>query len=117
MSDVEMMLSRNWEQRRHAEEYEAAAREKQGRWETEVYADFGEEVREWKIRKQENRRRNAAIRAAGTAGRMALAISAVSALMGWEVIYPLFGLVAVIFYAIKFELQPGNEAVWTKIFT
>lgn len=117
MSDVEKMLSRNWEQRRHAEEYDAAAKKKQIQWETEVYTDFGKEVRERKIRKQENRKRNAAIRAAGTAGRIALVISAVSALMGWELIYPLVGLVAVIFYAIKFELQPGNDRVWTKIFT
>ena len=115
MSDVEMLCARNWEQRRHAEEYAATIK---WDWEGAMYADAvtaEKKAQEREARKAMKRKRKLA-RAARDAGRVALGMGTVSTLMGLDLLGPLFGLIAVLFYTAKFELQPGNEQVWQKIF-
>lgn len=123
MSDVEFMTQRNWEQRRHAEEYAAQlAEEEQERQDLEVIRIVNEGTdchvglrpprNDGKFLKR-NRRWMA--KAAKTAGRMALVMSAASALAGLELVFPLFGLVAVIFYTLNFELQEGRNRLWQKM--
>lgn len=137
MSDVEFMTQRNWEQRRHAEEYAAKLAEENkvvylertGRGDRQPggrtkalsvgFADSsprgrakGDTPRKWEPRKR-NRRWMA--KAAKTAGRMALVMSAASALAGLELVFPLFGLVAVIFYTLNFEFQEGRNGLWQKM--
>ena len=120
MSDVEFMTQRNWEQRRHAEEYAAKLAEEnkviylgrtgQGDPSVSLAADSSPCAGEPRKR---NRRWMA--KAAKTAGRMALVMSAASALAGLELVFPLFGLVAVIFYTLNFELQEGRNRLWQKM--
>ena len=117
MSDVEFMTQRNWEQRRHAEEYDARLEEEEREWErqdlevirivNEGYDPTG--------RKAKKRNRRWKAMAAKTAGRMALVMSAASALAGLELVFPLLGLVAVIFYTLNFELQEGRNRLWQKM--
>ena len=114
MSDVEMMCARNWEQRRHAEEYAASIK---WDWEGAVYVDAvpaEKKAQEREVRKAMKRKRKLA-RAARDAGRVALGMGTVSTLMGLDLLGPLFGLMAVIFYAIRFELDPESEGLWTRI--
>lgn len=114
MSDVEMMCARNWEQRRHAEEYAATIK---WDWSDADYVDVEPvevESRESKEKKQYKRQRKLA-RAARDAGRVALGMGTVSALVGLDLLGPLFGLMAVVFYAIRFELDPESEGLWTRI--
>ena len=115
MSDVEFMTQRNWEQRRHAEEY-AARREEEERERQDLevirIVNEGYDPTGRKAKKRKGRWR---AMAAKTAGRMALVMSAASALAGLELVFPLFGLVAVIFYTLNFELQEGRNRLWQKM--
>ena len=119
MSDVEVMTQRNWEQRRHAEEYAAQMAEENkviylervGLDDLSVSLAADSSPCAGEPRKR-NRGRMA--KAAKTAGRMALVMSTASALAGMELIYPLFGLVAVVFYTLYFELS-GRNGLWQKI--
>ena len=112
MSDVEMVLQRNWEQRRWAEEVEAEEgckvirleEHRSGSQEPDRYAE--------KKAKKNNSRR--ITKAAKVAGHMALVMSAASAFAGMELLFPLFLAVAVIFYALHFELK-GRCGVWHKM--
>ena len=114
MSDVEKICFRNWEQRRHAEEYEAENCKKWD-WESEAYEQFiGEELPDPdEIKKKKKRRK--IIRAARDAGRVFIGMSVVSALIGLELLWPLFLLIAILFYAARFELDPESEGIWTRI--
>lgn len=62
--------------------------------------------------KKKNRKR--ITKAARVAGHMALVMSAASAFAGMELLFPLFLAVAVIFYALHFELK-GRCGVWHKM--
>ena len=118
MSDVEFMTQRNWEQRRHAEEY--AAQLKENKVIRLDRADMGDPSVSRKVDSSpyagELRKRNKGgmAKAARAAGRIAMVVSAASALAGLELLFPLFGLVAVIFYALHFELK-GDEKLWHRI--
>lgn len=115
MSDVEFMTQRNWEQRRHAEEYAARREEEeQERQDLEVIRIVNEGY-DPVGRKTKKRNRRWMAKAAKAAGRMALVMSAASALAGLELVFPLFGLVAVIFYTLNFELQEGRNGLWQKM--
>ena len=115
MSDVEFMTQRNWEQRRHAEEYAARREEEEReRQDLEVIRIVNEGY-DPVGRKEKKRNRRWMAKAAKTAGRMALVMSAASALAGLELVFPLFGLVAVIFYTLNFELQEGRNRLWQKM--
>ena len=115
MSDVEFMTQRNWEQRRHAEEYAARREEEEReRQDLEVIRIVNEGY-DPVGRKEKKRNRRWMAKAAKTAGRMALVMSAASALAGLELVFPLFGLVAVIFYTLNFELQEGRNGLWQKM--
>ena len=123
MSDVEFMLHRNWEQRRHAEEYAARAEAKEwDRKDREVIRIVNEGTDchvglrpPRNDRKFLKRNRRWMAKAAKAGGRMALVMSAASALAGSELLFPLFGLVAVIFYTLYFEFQKGRNGLWHKI--
>ena len=115
MSDVEFMTQRNWEQRRHAEEYAARREEEEReRQDLEVIRIVNEGY-DPVSRKEKKRNRRWMAKAAKTAGRMALVMSAASALAGLELVFPLFGLVAVIFYTLNFELQEGRNGLCQKM--
>ena len=115
MSDVEFMTQRNWEQRRHAEEYAARqVEEEQERQDLEVIRIVNEGY-DPAGRKAKKRNRRWMAKAAKAAGRMALVMSAASALAGLELAFPLFGLVAVIFYTLNFEFQEGRNGLWQKM--
>ena len=116
MSDVEFMTQRNWEQRRHAEEYAAKLAEENKVIYLERIATAPAEPRnDSKNRKALKRNRRWMAKAAKAAGRMALVMSAASALAGLELVFPLFGLMAVIFYTLNFELQEGRNRLWQKM--
>ena len=114
MSDVEMMCARNWEQRKHAEEYAASVK---WDWEGAAYVDADPvEMREKeRAEKKAIKRQRKLARAARDAGRVALGMGTVSALVGLDLMGPMFLLVAVVFYAIRFELDPECEGLWTRI--
>ena len=115
MSDVEFMTQRNWEQRRHAEEYAARREEEEReRQDLEVIRIVNEGY-DLVGRKEKKRNRRWMAKAAKTVGRMALVMSAASALAGLELAFPLFGLMAVIFYTLNFELQEGRNRLWQKM--
>ena len=116
MSDVEFVTQRNWEQRRHAEEYAAQLEEKDNVIYLEQIAAASAEPRNDRQDRNDNlKRKNCRIaRAARTAGRLALVVSTASALAGMELVFPAFGLVAVIFYTIYFEKR-GRCALWHRI--
>lgn len=111
MSDVERVCARNWEQRRHAEDYEEEQK-KIVRWEFDQYSYTAEQ----KEREREIRKMVAQIgKQAKTArrfGRMTLLMCGVSALMGLELLCPAFALISFIFYAFKMELDMEAEQVW-----
>ncbi len=116
MSDVEFMTQRNWEQRRHAEEYAAQLAEENKVILLEKIATAPAEPRnDSENRKHLKRNKGRMAKAAKAAGRMALVMSAASALAGLELLFPLFGLVAVIFYTLNFELREGRNGLWQKI--
>lgn len=116
MSDVEFMTQRNWEQRRHAEEYAAQlAEENKVIYLGRIATAPAEPRNDGENRKILKRNRGRMAKAAKAAGQMALVMSAASALAGLELLFPLFGLVAVIFYTLNFELQEGRNGLWQKI--
>ena len=114
MSDVEMMCARNWEQRRHAEEYAASNK---WNWADAVYVDADPVVQtaRERVEKKAMKRQRKLARAARDAGRVALGMGTVSALIGLDLLGPLFLLMAVVFYAIRLELDPESEGLWTRI--
>ena len=113
MSDVEMMCARNWEQRRHAEEYAATIK---WDWSDAVYVDVEPvEVESRESNKKQFKRQRKLARAARDAGRVALGMGTVSALVGLDLLGPMLLLVAVVFYDIRFELDPESEGLWTRI--
>ena len=112
MSDVEMVLQRNWEQRRWAEEVEAEEGCKVIRLEEHRIGRQEPDRSAEKKAKKKNRKR--ITKAAKVAGNMALVMSAASAFAGMELLFPLFLAVAVIFYALHFELK-GRCGVWHKM--
>lgn len=114
MSDVEMMCARNWEQRRHAEEYEASMK---WNWEGAAYEDaaFAEQRDHERSMKKTLRRLGKMSRASRDVARVALGMSTVSALIGLDLLGPMFLLVAVLFYAICFELDLESEKIWIRI--
>lgn len=116
MSDVEFVTQRNWEQRRHAEEFAAQlAEENKVIWLEKIATVPAEPCNDSENRKHLKRNRGRMAKAAKAAGRMALVMSAASALTGSELLFPLFGLVAVIFYTLYFEFQEGWTGLWHKI--
>ena len=116
MSDVEFVLDRNWRQRRHAEEMDARMAEENKVIYLEQIAAAPAEPRDDSEKRNDNlKRKNYRIAwAARAAGRLALVVSTASALAGMELVFPAFGLVAVIFYTIYFEKR-GRCALWHKI--
>lgn len=112
MSDVEMVLQRNWEQRRWAEEVEAEEGCKV--IQLEEHRIGGQESDRSAERKAKKKNRKRILKAARVAGHMALVMSAASAFAGMELLFPLFLTVAVIFYALHFELK-GRCGVWHKM--
>lgn len=123
MSDVEQMTQRNWEQRQHAEAYAARMeQEERERMDREVIRIANREPDEprsaaggtEKAKKHMKQNRGWMAKAARAAGRTALVVSAASALAGLELLFPLFGLVAVIFYTLNFELK-GRNGLWQKM--
>ena len=116
MSDVEMVTQRNWEQRRHAEEYAAKVGESKV---IRIYGetDAGDPSVSRKAGsspcagepKKRNKRRTA--RAMKTAGQISLVLSAASGFAGMEFLFPAFLLVAALFYSIYFELR-GRCVLW-----
>ena len=114
MSDVEMVTQRNWEQRRHAEEYAAKVEE------NKVIRIYGERIataaalprNDGEKEKKRNKRRVAG--AMKTAGQISLVLSAASGFAGMELLFPAFLLMAALFYSIYFELR-GRCALWNRI--
>ena len=104
MSDVEKMLERNWEQRRHAEDYQKNKLEEL-LWEHEQYLDAELQFRCEREVKKMFLRKTKQSRTARDIGRTALVMVGVSALMGWGLLCPVFGLISFLFYIFKLEDQ------------
>lgn len=118
MSDVERITQRNWEQSRHAEEYAAFCKEaERERMDQQVIriVNGGRAAAASCNGKVRYRNKGWKIGAARVAGRIALGLSAASGLMGMELLFPAFLLVAVVFYTLHFEFQKGRSKVWHKI--
>ena len=111
MSDVEMVTQRNWEQRRHAEEYAAQLKDNKVIRLDRIATAPAEPRNDGKIMK---RNKSGMAKAAKAVGRIAMVMSAASAFAGMELLFPLFLTVAVIFYALHFELK-GRCGAWHKM--
>ena len=117
MSDVIELVNRNSAQMRHVQAYlEEEERRELEDLEVIRIVNKGTERRGGlrypdNDRKFMKRNKSRKAKAAQWAGRMALVMSAASLVAGMELVFPLWLLVAVLFYALYFELK-GRDWIW-----